>query len=413
MKLTIEEQEIWEGKKGRGPQIAMQLLVAVGEVYEAERLIPITSAHVVSNCYKTSGEENIQWLTELINGGAQFSVLTTLNAGSVDPLRYREMGVNEELVENQRRLTECYVKLGALPTVSCLPYMHGNAPRLKEYISWAGTSSAVYANSVLGGWGNREGGPSVVAAAIAGKTTEYGLHFAENRRAQVVVDTRKLDLSCFSLSDYSALGCYVGKELEEKIPVFPYFPPSISQKQLRFLMAPMPSAGAVPLCHVVGVTPEAPNLETALGDKKPDSTLEVGNKEILETRQSLCTTKGSRLDLVAFGCPHCSYSFIQSIASMLDGKKINNGVRLWVSTSEYIRLMAQRMGLVDIIERAGGVVLTGVCIGFGGPFDEIKGLEVVATNSARAALYMRGKTSVLFGSAQQCIESAIKGKWEE
>lgn len=61
MKLTIEEQKIWEGKKGRGPQIAVQLLVAVGEVYEAERLIPITSAHVVSNCYKTSGEENIQW----------------------------------------------------------------------------------------------------------------------------------------------------------------------------------------------------------------------------------------------------------------------------------------------------------------------------------------------------------------
>lgn len=412
MKLNIGEQEIWEGKKGRGPQIAMQLLVAVGGVYEAERMIPITGAHVVSNCYKTAGEENVQWLTELIQGEAQFSVFTTLNASSVDLLRWREMGVSEKLAENQRQLTDCYLKLGAIPINSCLPYMHGNAPRLGEHISWAGTSSAVFANSVLGGMGNREGGPLVVAAAIVGVTPEYGLHFTEERRAQVVIDTRKLNLSGFSLSDYSALGCYVGKQLEEKTPVFPYLPSSISQEQLRFLISPMPSAGAVQICHVVGVTPEAPTLETALGGKKPDGKLEVGNKEIGETYEMLCTTRGERVDLVAFGCPHCSYSLIQSVAAMLDGKKINSGVRLWISTSEYIRLLAQKAGLVDIIERAGGLVLASVCIGFGGPYDEIEGVKVVATNSARAALYMRGKMDVLFGNTKQCIDTVIKGRWE-
>lgn len=412
MKLNFEEQEIYEGKKGKGLQAAMALLVAVGEVYEAEKMINISSAHVVSNCYKTSGEENIQWLTELIEGGAHFSVFTTLNPGSVDLLHWYEMGVSKKLVEDQRRLTGCYLKLGAIPINSCLPYAHGNAPRLGEHISWAGTSSAVFANSVLGGRGNREGGPSVVAAAVVGATPEYGLHFSEERRGQVIIDTRELDLTRFTLSDYSALGCYVGKQLSEKTPIFPYLPPNISQEQLRFLLSPMPSVGAVRIVHIVGVTPEAPTLEAALEGKEPDGKLEVGTKEIKETYEMLRTTKDDRVDLVAFGCPHCSYSLVQLVARMLEGKKVNSGVRLWVSTSEYIRSLAQKAGLVDIIEGAGGLVLSGMCIAFGGPYDEIEGVKVVVTNSARAAAYIRGKVDVIFGDTKQCISAAIRGKWE-
>jgi predicted aconitase len=413
MKLTDPEKKMLDGAFGTGPQTAMRLLVTLGEVYEAKRMIPVSSCHVGGRSYLISGEESIEWMTELYEGGARFQVFTSTNPCSVDFDRWKEMGLPEDLVRKQRRADEGYLRMGAVPLGSCLPYQTGNLPLPGAHFSWGGSAGATFANSALGARGNREGMPSVIAAAIAGVTPEYGLHLKENRYGQVLVDLSGLDHSSLRLSDYSAIGSYVGRTLLNKNPVIVGLPQTFSQDQIRFLISAMPTAGAISLCHLVGITPEAPTVEAAFGGKPPEDRVSVGIEEMKSSYRKLTTTAKEDVDMVAFGCPHCSIPQIREIASLLEGKKVNPKTRLWVVTSGHLRSLAQRMGFVGMIERAGGLVLTDLCVAPGAPFHLVPGVRTVAINSARGAYFIPGacNVDVLFGDTKDCIQAAIDGKW--
>jgi len=413
MKLTDEEKKMLDGLLGTGPQGAMRLLVTLGEIYGAERMIPVSSCHAGGRSYLISGEENIEWMNDLHSGGAHFRVFTSTNPCSVDTERWKEMGLPEKLVLNQRRTDEPYLKMGAVPLGSCLPYQLGNLPLPGTHFAWGGSAGATFANSAFGARGNREGSPSVIAATIAGVTPEYGLHLKENRYGKVLVDLSGLDHSSLTLSDYSAIGSYVGRTLLDKTPVIVGLPKTLSQDQIRFLISPMPTAGAISLCHMVGITPEAPTLEAAFGGKKPESNISVGPKEIRSSFQKLTTTQREDVDLVCFGCPHCSIPQIREIASLLQNKKIHANARLWVATGSHLKAMAQQMGYVEIIERAGGLVLTDLCVAPGAPFHLVSGVKTVAINSARGAYFIPGacNVDVLFGDTKDCVQAAITGKW--
>jgi hypothetical protein len=413
MKLTDEEKKMLDGVLGTGPQSAMRLLVTLGEIYGAGRMIPVSSCHAGGRSYLISGEENIEWMNDLRSGGAYFRVFTSTNPCSVDMERWKEMGLPEILVLNQRRTDEPYLKMGAVPLGSCLPYQLGNLPLPGTHFAWGGSAGATFVNSVFGARGNREGSPSVIAAAIAGVTPEYGLHLKENRYGKVRVDLSGLDHSSLSLSDYSAIGSYVGRTLLDKTPVIVGLPKTLSQDQIRFLISPMPTAGAISLCHMVGITPEAPTLEVAFGGKKPENDIAVGQKEMLSSFHKLTTTQREDVDLVCFGCPHCSIPQMREIASLLQNKKIHPNARLWVATSSHLKTMAQRMGYAEIIERAGGLVLADLCVAPGAPFHLVPGVKTVAINSARGAYFIPGacNVDVIFGDTKDCIQAAITGKW--
>lgn len=413
MNLTDKEKKMLDGIFGTGPQNAMRLLVTLGEIYSAERLIPVSSCHVGGRSYLISGEENIEWMTDLLNGGARFQVLTSTNPCSVDFDQWREMGIPEELVSNQRRADATYLKMGAMPLGSCLPYQLGNLPLFGTHFAWGGSAGATFVNSVYGARGNREGSPSVIAAAITGVTPEYGLHLKENRYGKALVDLSRLDHSSLSLSDYSAIGSYVGRTLVDKTPVVVGLPKTIGQDQIRFLISPMPTAGAISLCHFVGITPEAPTAKKAFGGRKPDDKISVGLNEMMTSYERLTIAKSETVDLVCFGCPHCSIPQIREIALLLEGKKINGNTRLWVATSSHLKAMAQHMGYVEIIERAGGMVIADVCVAPGAPFHLLKDVKTVAINSARGAYFIPGAchVDVIFGDTKDCIQAAITGKW--
>jgi predicted aconitase len=74
-----QSKKIMDDVFGTGPQSAMRLLVTLGEIYGAERMIPVSSCHVGGRGYLTSGEENIKWMTDLLRGGARFQVFTSTN----------------------------------------------------------------------------------------------------------------------------------------------------------------------------------------------------------------------------------------------------------------------------------------------------------------------------------------------
>ncbi|MDK2901941.1 MAG: hypothetical protein PWQ68_1991 [Thermoanaerobacteraceae bacterium] len=404
MKLTDEEKRMLDGEHGEPVKTAMEMLVAIGEIYGADRMIPVKSAHIAGLSLKTHGIAGTEWAEGMAKNGAKIKIPTTMNVIGVD--RSRDLGLPEEWTKNQLRIEQAYECMGCYGTSTCVPYYCGFIPRYQEHIAWAESSAVVFVNSILGARDNREGGPSALASALTGRTPLYGLHLDENRRGDILF---KVEARLNDIADYGALGSYVGRKIGNKIPVFdgiknPYL------EELVYLGAALASSGGVAMFHIVGVTPEAPTVEAAFGGKNYETVL-ITDKEIEEGKQKLTSAKDKKVDYVAIGCPHCSLRQIKEIAMLLENKKISKDVTLWVHTNVAIKSIASHLGYVKIIENAGGIMTQDLCTVLGNP--EALGFKVLATNSAKMAFYAPGSNGldVWYGNVQQCIDAAIKGYW--
>jgi hypothetical protein len=411
MKLTDEQKRMCEGEYGPGMQKAMSMLVEYGNVWDAERLVRVNSAHVAL-------WSELEWLAMMLEGVERIrSPLATTHPGNVAASRFgRAAGIREDFCQREAKALsdklDLLVPKGFVPAMSCTPFLVGNVPTPGSVFSWGGSEGIVAGNSIFGARGNRDAFPAAMSSAITGLTPDMLLLRKENRYGQVLVKLEDLELERFTVADYGALGYYIGDIAKFKNVVVDGVPDTISFDQLKHFTAPMPTSGAVAMCHIVGVTPEAPTIEEALGHRKPEETVKVGKKELQEGWESLHTAKKDEVEIVFFGCPHVSIAEIGEIARLLEGKKKADSVRLFVATTEQIYTVAKRMGYVDIIEQAGGLVITDSCIMLF-PYPELEvPASTAATNSAKAASYQaRAGIGIQYGSTESCINAAITGKW--
>ena len=421
MFLTKEEEGMLNGEYGPGIKRSMELLVKLGEAFDAERLVPAQSAHI--HCAMS-----LDLLSALTEGATQCRVITTTHPHAypnvLDPIGCKRIGLPEnydiyEFIHGGpwSQIEDIFKRLGYLLTYTCVPFLVGNLPRMGDVISWGGTSGAVTATSMFGACGSRDSVPANVATSVTGRAPYIGMTIKQNRYAQVLVELDRLDIASFTNADYGALGYYIGGKTGSKNLVINGLPKTLTLEQFRYLVSPMPVSGATNICHVVGVTPEARTLDEALGGGKPEEVITAGRDQIKEAVSKLTTAHSDKVDLVKLGCPHCSIIELRNIALLLTEKKVQPNVRLLVATARQIYVLAEVMGYVDIIKQAGGV-FTNTCIGSQDPFNFIGpklGVETVATNSARSAHYSArtsgGKIKLLYGSMKQCIDSATTGKW--
>ena len=174
------------GDDGPGTAFAMRLMVRGAEVLEAQRLIPITGAHVDSCLYH--GQATLDFVDRLVEGGASVRVPTTLNVGTIDLLHPELWRGDPDLADRGRRLMDQYRALGCRPTFTCAPYQLADSrPGLGDQVAWGESNAIVFANSVLGARTNRYGDFLDIAAAVLGRAPDAGLHRTENRAARVVV----------------------------------------------------------------------------------------------------------------------------------------------------------------------------------------------------------------------------------
>ena len=399
MALTAEERAMLEGDRGPGVRQAMEIVLALGRIYDAQRLVPVSSVQVAGVSYRNLGEAGLAFLREWADQGARSSVPATLNPAGIDLEAWRELGFSEDFAQRQMAVVEAYQALGVLPTCTCTPYLVGNVPRLGEHVAWAESSAVSYANSVLGARTNREGGPSALAAAITGRTAAYGLHLDENRRASLRVEVR---CPVDSLADFGALGYLVGKQAWNRVPYFGGL--TVDAKiELKALGAAMAASGAVALYHVAGVTPEADHPETLMPGHQ---TLVVND---LGPAYSALNAAAKDIDLVWFGCPHAGLEEMARIVRLLDGRRVSSA--LWVTTARETRSRAETEGLVDAIEASGGRVIADMCVVVA-PMHEL-GYRTLATPSAKGAWYVPSHAglAVRYGTMEQCVEAAITGVW--
>jgi predicted aconitase len=369
MQLTDSEQAILDGESGEGAQKAMELVVALGKIYNADGLVDITSAHLSGASYKTIGDGGLKYLEDMVKGGAKVSVRSTLNPIGMDRERWAEMHISEEFAKKQNRIVDLYGQMGIITTCSCTPYTGANLPKFGDHVAWAESSALSFVNSMVGARTNREGGPGALAAAILGKTANYGLHKDENRRPTVVIEADIGD----SLFEHSLLGQAVGMRIGGGIPYYMGIRPGIEEG--KTMAAAMAAAGAVAMFHVEGVTPEASRY-----DVSDLEVIHIGKGELKEAYEKVNTADD--VQLIALGCPHLTEREVHEIAMMLKGKKKRGDAEIWFCTSRAVR--EKCAGDVRILEEFGPV-LADTCM----VVAPIEGtFSRTGTNSCKAGNYL-------------------------
>jgi len=418
MHLSQEERGMLDGDQGPMVQKSMALLVKVGEAYGAERMIPVSHVHLIA--WELS--DTLFDLFASMTKEAKVRVPTTVNPLLFNLERAKELGIPQAALPELRRilsrLAQAHQNMGVIPTYTCHPHFMYEL-RLGEHIALTESNVVMFASAWYGARSNIEGGTTAIASALTGRTPEYGLHITGNRYGEVLIDVaRNAEPEKFEYADYSALAHWAGKVVVDRIPVYQGLSPKTTASHAKYMCAPLILESCVAMFHIAGVTPEAPTLEAAFGGARPKEKFAVGRKEMASAFEELCSAKEQKVDLVCFGCPHCTLQEIADIARLLEGKKVSANVRLWIGTNEPSATLARRMGLVDIIERAGGLVLTGMCAGSGPALrmGAALGIKTVATTSATLAGIAPGRTrgalGAWFGRTSDCIAAAISGKWE-
>lgn len=399
MKLTQEQQDMLDGKYGKGTAYAMKIQVAIGESFDAERMVPITRAHVA-----LSNQEADLWFAEkLLSAGAYCRVAPTVNPGFCLSFFKEQNMVSPEDADLMQRTHNAYKGLGAVLSYNCTPYIDTNVPNYGEIIAFSESSATPYVNSVWGARSNREGANSALCAAITGFVPEYGLLLDENRKGDILVEVQA-DMK--TPYDYHMLGM-MGKKIGNGIPVFTGLPKHVSKESLRNLGAQLNTSGAYAMYHIVGFTPEAPTLEAAFGGKEPKRKVVITNEDF-EKELEVISLQGNRsIDFVMFGCPHFTLEEVMHIANRIDGRKLKK--EMWILTSSHVKEMAIRMGLDESISAAGGYIVPDTC-----PdqpcWGHLNG-KVGVTESPKCAYYpQRRGIHFVIRDLDTCIDAALTGE---
>lgn len=391
MRLTAEERAMISGEKGPALRRAMEIIFALGNVYGAKETVLIKSAQISGISYKNLGEAGFDFLKKWALEGARVQVPAMMNPAGMDLRRWREMGIPEEFASRQLEVVETLVAMGVEPTLTCAPYLGRHRPSFGDHLAWSESSAVIFANSVIGARTNREGGPSALAAAIAGRTACYGFHTDIGRKPVSFVEVYT---PLRNEADFGALGYIIGKKLKDKTPYLRFHAEfSPGELFLKAMGAAMAASGSISLFHAEGLTPEA---ETFSREEFGEQPLVI--KSLEEAFRALSMPL-DEVDLIWIGCPHASLEELKLTASLLEGRRLST--KLWVTTNREVVEKAARW--VETIEEAGGLVLTDTCLVVA-PV-EFLGIKRVATNSAKAAFYLPSwaKVQVIFAPLEECI----------
>jgi predicted aconitase len=206
-----------------------------------------------------------------------------------------------------------------------------------------------------------------LAAAIVGRTPEYGLHLDENRVPTIIVEVELAEV------DYSLLGQAVGAAVGGQVPLFRGISPTVDE--LKSLAAAMAAAGSVALFHVEGITPEAGNYELRDVEK-----IVIGRGEIEAARNKVDTGKDP--ELIALGCPHLSVQEIRDLAMRLKDRRRKGDAEVWFCTSRCTAAKCPRE--LEVLGRFGKVVCDTCMVVT--PIEER--FHTTATNSGKACSYL-------------------------
>jgi predicted aconitase len=357
--LTKEEEKTLKGEFGDIKEKAMRILVTLGDIFNADKLIDVDSTQIAGVSYKTIGDAGLEFLEDWAKSNVHVAVESWMNPAGMDLDEWNKLGFPNNFAEKQLRIIKALKSMGIKQSCTCTPYHNGLIPSKGSHIVWSESSAVIFANSVLGAMTNREGGPSALSAALIGKTPNYGLHLKKNRIGQIIFNIT-FELSNF---DFSLLGYYIGELIKDKIPVIRGIKKA-SWAQLKAFGAGAAASGGAAMFMIPGITPEYRIIENP-------ETFEVSREDLIKVQVKL--TNDAEPDIITFGCPHCSSEEINNIIQNIHTKK-----KIWIFTSKKVKTQFQNLPPnVQIFSDTCMVV---------SPLEEL-GIGCLATDSTKAAHY--------------------------
>jgi predicted aconitase/predicted aconitase with swiveling domain len=440
--LAEEVRALAAGERGPAAALAMRVVQAVARASGATGWRRITSAHVDGCLYH--GRAGLDFARRLVDLDGRVTVRTTLNVGSLDLRPPDTVRADPGLREAGAALMDAYVALGCEQTWTCAPYQISHRPAVGEHVAWAESNAIAFVNSVLGARTDRYGDFIDIAAAITGLVPDAGLHSDAARRATMVLDCSQIPTALWeSDAAWAALGALLGEVAGTRVAALTGLPGDLAdggrtEDRLKAVASTAASAGGVALFHVVGVTPEAPDLATVLRLGLPPDTAGIpdpgaasaptdtprpaGARVRVRTaavtaamlraaRDRLTTATGAELDAVSLGTPHFSVSEFAALAAELDGGvPFDPAVDVYVSTSRAVLAEAEQHGYLAPLRAAGGRIVTDTCTYVTPILDP--SVRTVMTNSGKWAWYAPGNLGidVALGTMTDCIASARAGR---
>lgn len=410
-----------DGARGEAARDALRYQLKVGEFFGAERFVPITNAHMMGDI-EVMGDGGFGYLAAIAEKRAHCVVPITTNARCVDFEHADRLGQDRAEVDKERRIIERLRAMNVLTTDTCINYQTLYQPHLGEHVAWGDTGTVIYANSVFGARTNFESGPAALAAAITGRTPEYGFHLDRHRKGTFVV---RLDARLADLADWGAVGKLVGESHQSyyAVPVFTgcggkegvprsKLEQTPTADELKHLGAALASYGSMAMFHMVGVTPEAPSVEVALGGNRPTGEMTITDAAI--DRVYAGYDLGDRsCNLVVFSGPQQSLLEMKSLADRFGGRRVHPGTQVFVTTSNGVKSAARALGYLQTLEAAGVTVLEGVCFYILqnlSPMRVANGWTNMISNSAKIVNIIGAhRFNTILRRTQDCVDIACTG----
>jgi len=410
VQLSAEERAILAGERGEAPRRALEYQAKVGEFWGAQRFVPVTNVHMMGDI-EVMGDGGLAWLKDYAALGGRCAVGTTTNARCFDFAHCDKLGQDAGEAVKERELIACLRRMDVVTTDTCINYQTVYQPHLGEHVAWGDTGTVIYANSVFGARSNFESGPAALAAAITGRTPEYGFHLDAHRRGSFTVE---LQASLEDLADWGVVGKLVGEAHQSyfSVPVFHGHRRSPRADELKHLGAALASYGSMGMFHFVGVTPEAPTLEAALGGRKPAERIVITDADI-ERAYAGYGLGGGDARLVVFSGPQQSLFEMKQLAGLFDGRKVKPGARCFVTTNGAVLAQSRALGYVAALETAGVTILEGVCFYILqnlSPMRAANGWSNLVSNSAKIVNIIGAhRFNTILRRTKDCVDIACTG----
>ncbi|MFZ0852524.1 MAG: aconitase X catalytic domain-containing protein [Hyphomicrobiaceae bacterium] len=413
MYLDEEERAMLAGAMGPARQWAMQHQLAVGSFFDAADFVRVGQAHIMADT-ESLGASGVAWLEALAalpREQCRVSIPTITDPRGLDFATYKRLRQTDAMADLEARTIRAFEALGVLMTNTCINYQTILPPVRGEHMAFGDTGVVIYCNSVMGARSNFEGGPSALAAGLTGRTPRYGYHLDVHRAGTMhfAVRHRPRDLA-----DWGALGGIVGRATNSywEVPVVTGLDTQPNSDELKHFGAALASFGSVALYHIPGVTPEAASLTSVFAGRSRPAALTIEAQDVAAFYAGYAA-QGDKVDVVVFAAPQLSLLEIGRVAALIAGRRISVDTTLIVATSPEIKFAADRMGLTQSIEEAGGIVTSGVCFyqSYAREMAEANGWQRLLTNSAKLVNIIGGYGyQPTLASMEQCIDSAVAGR---
>ena len=326
MILTEKQQAMLDGAEGEVMSKVMQSVIRYGELFGAEKLVPVTSEynHLVTSFGLKMIGPIYELMDQLIEAGVVSKQKFSLDPRPVDskvPANLlQKLIFNKFMYSKQDFYEEQLKKLGMKDekAFTCACYLDevGNKPKKGDVLSWAESSAVVYANSVLGARCNRNSGIIDIMGSIAGYVPYFGLLTDEGRRASWIIEIKTT-----KKPEAQLLGSAIGMKVMEDVPYIKGLDKWLGNElddatcaYLKDFGAATASNGAVGLYHIENLTPEAKEVGDAL--VKEDAQVYVIDdaelQRVYDNYPVIWKNPDAKPKLCFMGCPHMSLEQLKS-----------------------------------------------------------------------------------------------------